>query len=405
MIDLFNKKIFNAENPFLKRIFNKQFDAYFFLNFPPTKEFDGINSHNIPCWFLNNIKQRIIQVSNIDNSRVFQFIFQQNWQRQDFIREFNSQIGDNRFLFWNSEKDNWAMITDSKSEIAVIGIDWQIADQIKLFYKEFLISPLTAIERLKLADFEDVFYDNYKPSNTLLLGNENNLIWEKYFFECHIDNENDKLFYWKQLEQLYFTISSILKMFKSVDMYADQAFWRQYYMNKQWYTTGKNAPVGGWQVFSHKNCQKVATKFLTNNEHLVLQFEGKHDEADKLIRESKNGLIGFSNFWIYANIEKQAQKGNSADFYFRIIGFRGKTDEINQRFELCFRKDLIEQEKVSHMIVELSRIGFAKRIYRTIRPKTFAFYTKDKPLEIFGMYGLILDTSNNLLFECFDENK
>ena len=401
MKNIFNKQIFKSENPFLKNIFSKEFEAFFFLHFPKPKNFDGVNSHNLPCFFLNNINQRNIYISNESNSKNFQYEFKLNWtEREEFVKSFNVNIGDERYLFWQSENESWGMISDAKSELAIIGINWDIADQIKLFYKNFLISPNQAIEKLQLKKFSEDFLKNYKPKDVLEYGNKSNPIWVKYIFDCHVENENDKLFYWKQFEPLYFALEKVLKELKGIDMYADQSFWRQYYRSKKWYSTGKNAPVGGWQAFSHKNFHKVSTKFLSDNLHLQLQFNGKQEEADKLIRVSKKGLISFSNFWIYANKEKLSQKGVSSDFYFKILGSgAGKNDKVNQRFEFYFKENLIDTTKVDEFINELMKIGFAKKIYKLRRPNIFAKYTMDEPIEIMSMSNFRLNYKDLELYK------
>ena len=377
-----------------KQVFNKKFDAFFFLNFPKPNDFDGVNSLNIPCFFLNNIKQRNIYVSNDSGTKNLQYCFNQiSWDvREDFVKKFNDKIGDEQLLFWHSEQENWGMISDAKTEFALIGINWDIADQIKLFYEYFLISPNQAIEKLSLQDFREYFFKNYTPKEVLGKGNDANPMWVKYIFDCQVKNENDKLFYWKQFEPLYFSVTKMLKGLKGIDMYADQAFWRQYYRLKQWYTTGKNAAVGGWQVFSHKNCYKVATKFLTDNLHLQLRFDGKHEEADKLIRESKIGLISFTSLWIYATKEKQTQKGCSSDFYFKISGNGlGRNEVVNQQFEFYLNENLIAPNRVEEFIDELMKIGFVNKVYKLRRPNIFAKYVMDKPIEIISMNNFRLN--------------
>ena len=405
MDNLFNRQSFKAERPFLNQVFKKEFDAYFFLNFPKTNNFDGVKSHNLPCFFLNNIKQRNIYISNIDGTKNLNYTFKLNWEeREDFIKNFNDKIEEEQFLFWCSEKEKWAMISDSNSEFALIGINWEIADQVKLFYEYFLISPNQAIEKLQLQEYSDEFLNIYKPKEVLQLGNELNPIWIKYIFDCHVEHENDKLFYWAQFEPLYFSLTKVLEGLKGIDMYADQAFWRQYYRLKQWYTTGKNAAVGGWQAFSHKNFHKVATKFLTDNQHLQLQFEGKYEEANNLIKESKSGLISFTNFWIYANKEKQTQKGYVSEFYFKILGNgANKKDLINQQFEFYLRENFIENQKIEEFINELIEIGFAKKVYKLRRPNIFANYANEKTMEIVSMNNFRLNYDDLELYKTIEK--
>jgi hypothetical protein len=78
MEDLFYKSVFNDKNPFLKQVFKKQFDAYFFLEFPSFNEFNNTTTLNIPVAFLNNIKQDTLFIDNLNDKKHFQFTFSQN---------------------------------------------------------------------------------------------------------------------------------------------------------------------------------------------------------------------------------------------------------------------------------------------------------------------------------------
>ena len=123
-------------------------------------------------------------------------------------------------------------------------------------------------------------------------------------------------------------------------MYADQAFWRRYKRKGQIYASGAKASVGGWQKYTYENCKKVATKFLTQNQHLVLQFEGKTEESEQLYLANKEGLIEFMTFWVYANIEKTKVKGQFSDFHFLTYqyNFNSKSVIFNQNFEFFVSK-------------------------------------------------------------------
>jgi hypothetical protein len=131
-----------------------------------------------------------------------------------------------------------------------------------------------------------------------------------------------------------------------------------------------------------------------------LQFEGQHDEADKLIRQSKNGLISFSNFWIYANSEKKAKRGYSSDFYFKVSGHGGeKKDAINQQFEFYLNETLIEAKKIEVLIDELMEIGFVKKVYQLRKPYVFAKYNLENPLAIITMNNYTINYDDLELYK------
>jgi hypothetical protein len=400
----FNKSLFqNNQNPWRHQVFAQSFDAYFFVKYPDAAtyhiDFKGVFN---PFHFLNNLSENSLFVTNQDDSHTLQYQNTQ-WQFDDYYQKFDSEFADDRFLFWEGKTDKWAMVSDLENGFAVIGIEWQSASQVPFFYQDFLLSTTQVLAKLNLGKDEDAFLKNYAPSSVLVTGNEQNPVWVKYYFQGKVPTEDDKLFYWKNFEQLYFAVTKVLKNFKGIDMYADQAFWRRYKQNGSVYSSGSNAPVGGWQKYSYENCKKVATKFLTENEHLRLEFEGKTEEAEALYWANKNGLVGFMTFWVYANIEKTKSKGQHSDFHFLtyLHNFGNKEREFNQNFEFSYKKSLIENEAIETFVGTLIEIGFVKKVYRIEQPATHAKFDKNGVLKIERMYGLTPDFEDKelIIFE------
>jgi hypothetical protein len=387
--DLFTDGI----EPWVNQVFKKDFDAYFFLSHPAFQY--SPNEPNIfdPFSFLNNLREKNIYISSPTGKRNLVFALNSDWNRQLYYDAYRENIADERFLFWQSENEKWAMVSDDKHKVAVIGIDWNLSDQVPLFFNQCLLSPIEFLQKIGKEAHEAIFLKNYQPTSILTKGNSDNPLWVKYYFQCHVENENDKLFYWKQFEQIFNTIHPVLKHCKSLDMYADQAFNRRYWMNKQWYSSGKNAPVGGWQKYSYANCEKVANKFLNDNEHLRLAFEGKKEESEALYIANKKRLIEFFNFWIYASLEKVPYKGGQSDFYFQtgMYSFGNKNREFNQNFEFCYKKSLLDDAIVEKMVNQLAKIGFALKIHRLEKPYKFATFTRDKTMKIETMYSALPD--------------
>jgi phosphatidylglycerophosphatase A len=404
---LFDVSLFlNSIEPLPNQIFSKDFDAYFFIEYPPC-QYIKTDVYN-PFPFLNNIDDETIFVRNPEGTHTLNYkIDKTTWDTEPYYVAFKQTFPIDRFLFWQSENDKWAMVSDDKHKIAIVGIDWHLADQVPLFNQNCQLSPAQVLKILNLEKHKDIFLRNYAPSANLTKGNDQNPLWIKYYFKCHVDTENDKLFYWKHFELLYHAIVKALSHFKSIDMYADQALERRYKMNKQIYSSGKNAPVGGWQKYSYDNCKKVATKFLTHNQHLQLKFEGKIDEAEALYMANKNGLIEFMNFWIYATLEKTTKKGYASDFYFLmgLYSFGNFETEFNQNFEFSYKKSTLNEDTVAVLLDELIALGFAKKVYKIEQPKVFAKYSPDKALQIEGIYGMVPDFDNkkSLIKETDDE--
>jgi hypothetical protein len=375
----------NSDSPWPNHVFEKDFDAYFLLNYPPFQYIET-EVHN-PFSFLNNINERTIYIETPDGkSSLTHTIPAGSYDYEAFYQKFVNTFCDEQFLLWKSENDNWAMVSDNTNKVCVIGINWQIANQVPSFYNQCLLSPRQFLEKVNCTQHEAIFIKNYKPSVAITAGNQENKVWKKFYFQCHVENENDKLFYWPQLQQLYYASQELLKNFKGIDLYASQIFERRYFKNNQWYGSASNAPVGGWQKFSFTNCEKVATKFLTQNEHLVLDFEGKREAAEQLYIASKKGLIMFLDFYIYANVLKQKTKGTMPDFAFLFSAHGPKTQMYNQHFQFFYQEDVLIAEAVSKFIETLKTFCFIKEIHEVQQPKIYAEYAVASPLQIHGIY-------------------
>lgn len=384
--DLIDINVFaDVIEPWPNQVFRNKFDAYILLSHPAFE----YNPNGIfePFGFLNNIGEKNLVVSSIKGTKKLHFSLDDD--RQLYYDTYQENLADERYLVWHGDHDRWAMVSDSKYNVAVFGIVWDICGEPGFFYPQCLLSPIQFLEKVGKQNHLDVFMKNYQPSKVLTEGNEKNPMWVKYFFQCHVENENDKLFYWPQFEKIFHAIHPLLKHFKSLDMYANQAFERRHCRNKQWYSSGSNAPIGGWQKYSYKNCEKVANKYLNDNEHLRLRFEGKTAESDALYVATKKGLIEFFTFWIYASLNKVSHKGGQSDFYFltTLHSFGNKNDAYNQNFNFSYRKDLLNERDVEKLVAELGKIGFAVKIYKVEKPYFFAVYNKDKALHTEGIYG------------------
>jgi hypothetical protein len=395
-IQLFNADIFQkTTNPWLENVFSKKFDAYFFIQFPHVRY---VHAPIEPFDFLNNISENTLQISTPDGSRIIEFV-NEKWENEPFFVEFQEKLADERFLFWRGLAEKWAMVSDAKSGFAVIGIDWKISGQVPFFFQNFLLSTKKVAELLADDSLEKLLAQTYAPAKILTEGSDENPVWVKFHFRGNVETEDDKIFYWPQFGQLFDAISAATVDFQTRFMWADQAFSRRYWRNKMWYASNSNAAVGGWQKYSRENCEKVATKFLPQNQHLKLLFEGKQAEADKLYIANKKGLIEFMYFWVYANVEKKRKPEGAMQFYFLLewMDFYKKEKPIptNQGFQLFYQKSTISAERIEKLVEDLTKIGFAKVIYRLERPEIAWKINVEGLPEISNIYSASPDFESN----------
>jgi hypothetical protein len=407
-MNLIDSNLFkDGTEPWPNQVFNRDYDAYFLLSYP-LYQYQDTEQHN-PFALMNNVNEYTVYIQTVDGKKnLVHHIPPGEYSFQAYFDKFNATFSEqDRFLIWHGELEKWALVTDAKNKVCVLATDWKTAGQIQLFYSNCLISPHQFLEKTNCQQHQKIFLQNYAPSKIFSIGSELNPIWKKFIVQCHVDNENDKLFYWAQFERLYYAVATLLKKWKGLDMYADQAFMRWYWQNKQWYNSGKNAPVGGFQNFNLKNCEKVANKFLPQNEHLVLKFDGKQSESDELYKASKKGLIDFFGFEIFGNFAKQKTKGGYADFHLSmgLYGHGKKSDLHNQNFSFFYNESSLTDAEVKIFIETLQSFCFIKEIHEVKRPRTFAIYMPDKPLEIENIYNFVpseaqkTHTAYNVVFD------
>jgi hypothetical protein len=384
MEKIFNLDIFTKNlEPWAYNIFSQPYDAYFFIDYPhlrytnePIELFD----------FTTNFQEKTLFVHTLNPAKKIAFFYNRRYDPAFFEEFKEKQLANERFLFWHGETGLWAMFSDTKTNIALIAVnwEWQYSSSVQMFFAE-QIMPLPQL-KTKLQGIVDLktVLTNYAPSKILTEGSPENPIWVKYYFECKHHSENDKLYYWEQFEKLYQILQKTIKDFKMVKMWACQHFDKLYKMKGQLYNSGSNAPVGGWQKFSYENCKKVATKFLTDNAHLQLQFEGKQNEALPLYLKSEKGLIRFFAWWLYANKEIKASKifEGINDFFF-LLENEGNT------FQFFYRKGIIEETDIQILYAELLKIGFVSKVYKDEAPNIHFKYDIDGMAQILGTYGYI----------------
>ncbi len=396
---MFDKSLFlNNTNPWPNQVFSKDFDCYFFVNYP--HQAWQAPGHCRPYDLSNNLGERTVYITNPEGTSSMNFTYK-DFNFDEYNQQFESKIQEDRFLFWSGEAEEWAMVSDKKYGVAVYGIQCKWAHNIPMFFEKDLLSPIQFLQKVAMEKHLDIFLKNYRPSKKMTEGDEENPLWVKHYFQCKVESENDKIFYWPAFEKLYHCIAKLLSHYQAIDLYASQAFERRYWMNDQWYGSAKNAPVGGFQKFSIKNCEKVATKFLNDNEHLKSKFNLQKEEAEKLYVANKKGLIEFFGFNIYGHTIKQKTKGHYTDFFI-VMGLYDhgdKSDEYNQNFQMAYKKSTIEEEKITNALQELKDLSFAINVAKHEQPSTFAKYTRDKPLEIIGIYNVIPEGVTELIMK------
>jgi hypothetical protein len=267
----------------------------------------------------------------------------------------------------------WAMCIDNESGIAILGLDRTLAKTPRVMFQDMWISGSVVADRIGVRP--DELDARYSPSAWFSSPSPDNPLWHKWCFECHVDAEDDKLFYWPQFEHFFKVLDPLLSGWTFRQMLSSQGFWRQVGPKKAPRISGGKAPVGGWQNFTHANCKTVATKFLPNNHHLQLQFNGPHDKVAALYPREPPGLIEMAFFWLRAARTSRRSPEEPAEFYFVLPGGGGtRTEPCNQYFELFALADAVWENDLESVVDRLAQIGHATAVYETKQPEIFYQY-------------------------------
>jgi hypothetical protein len=110
-------------------------------------------------------------------------------------------------------------------------------------------------------------------------------LFAQYALHCYIKHENDRIFYQKQLQQLYELLWPLMKAWKFKRIFTDVALFKpllqyKYDDPETVRVTGVKAPNGGRRnSLNLENVKKVSTLHVINNPNLVAQF----DDVAKII--------------------------------------------------------------------------------------------------------------------------
>lgn len=242
---------------------------------------------------------------------------------------------------------------------------------------EFNVHEVKALPLLYHNDYysyESPFLNDNKAVYNI---NPNPQIYVQYALHCYIHNENDRIFYNKQLLQLYELLWPLMKDWKFKRVFTDAALFRpllqyKYDEPETVRVTGVKAPNGGRRnILNLENIQKVSTLHIANNPNLVAQFEGSLFGRTRYQQYPK-GLPTIFGMEVYGRknslkIPSQWMDYNSPmHFHLRCensLSFT-KKDNPNQLIAVEVPFTLMPAEEMNTLVKAIGKICFAQKIYK-----------------------------------------
>lgn len=183
-----------------------------------------------------------------------------------------------------------------------------------------------------------------------------------------VHRETDKLYYIENWKLLFPILDDVLKDLPFKKVSSNQAFEKFLKIEKNGAirVTLRKASTGGQMNWSTKNYEKVATKHLTTNEHLIYAFENGYGNMMLKYFERGREIIILKKHEIWGAIEPEPKK--KLDFVFRIMP--SWSESYNQYANIFVSETLIEKlgtTKVENTVDAIAKLMNGVHIGMTAR--------------------------------------
>jgi hypothetical protein len=230
-----------------------------------------------------------------------------------------------------------------------------------------------------MPDFPADFVYNAQPLDALY--------W-RYSIRCHVDAEQDKVYYWPRLGALYDLIAPIMAGWQDVRLNSDQALQRMLRRDDEdgsFHATLRNAPVGGLQRLTHERLEKIGSKYLNDNDHLIARFENGGRDHARFYEPKGCARVHFFLHEIFG-LRRRLKYDRSMvfqslphDLWLRIGGYdhqhaMSRADPINQALDLYIWQGILPEDAADALAHRLGRLTSAKHIWKTESGQRGALY-------------------------------
>jgi hypothetical protein len=208
--------------------------------------------------------------------------------------------------------------------------------------------------------------------------NENE-IYEIYDFTCKVEDEKDKIYYWERWEKVYELIDPIIKTWGYKKITSNQSF--TYLLKKHKdgtiRCTGKNAPTGGLRNWNYQSNKDISQKYLSDNKHLIYQFQNPGKTYFEFISDRKVGLINIYDIQIKASVSKK--EFLPLDFYLLIDNCFACSiaSPSDLHIQMIVKKGVLKTKVLNYLLSNLIGFSNAKEVYKNFRP----YFVKVKSIE------------------------
>jgi hypothetical protein len=217
------------------------------------------------------------------------------------------------------------------------------------------------------------------PSDYIYLGEPNDTLYWRYSLRCRVEREEDKAYFWAKLRVLHERLLPIVGDWQDLRILSDQVLQRMIGKPDEkgaFRIAYRNASLGGLQRWNIENIQKIATRWLTDDTHLIDKFanagrlnarffEPRGCERVHFFQTEFFGLrcrLKYDRSNVFQSIPH--------DFWLRIGGYHHQHNtsylhEINQALDIAIWQGALAEADADGLALEIGRLTGAKHIWKT----------------------------------------
>jgi hypothetical protein len=213
----------------------------------------------------------------------------------------------------------------------------------------------------------------------------------RYSIRCHVEQEIDKAYYWPKLKEIYAVILPLIGDWQDQRLNSDQALQRMIRKPQpdgSFHATLRNAPVGGLQKLTRANLEKVGSKYLSDNDHLIARFENGGRDHFRFYEPKGRERAHFFLHEIFA-LRKRLKHDRSVvyqsiphDFWLRIGGYEhqhamSRANPLNQAIDLYIWQGVIAPDAADALVRRIGSLTSARHIWKNESGFKGELYTDD----------------------------
>ncbi len=214
------------------------------------------------------------------------------------------------------------------------------------------------------------------------------LVW-RYSIRCHVAREDDKAYYAAKLAEIHDAITPLIAGWQECRLNSDQALQRMIGKPKSdgsFRATFRKAAVGGLQKLTRERLEKIGSKYLTDNDHLIARFDNGGIDNARFYEPKGRERVYFFLHEFFALKQRMPYDRSIVfqslphDFWLRVGGYEhqyamSNAHPINQFLDMYIWQGAIAEGDADALAQHIGRLTSAHHIWKAQSGYTGETYT------------------------------